>query len=129
MIGSTLTERFTVYHTNASGGNPDSYRVASPEVIGKVQSLGAMEALSANAEGRFQARVGYRGRFEYDAALVVNALVRRHDDDKCWLVQQVQTSNRRDGAGRPDHLIVELAAVDAPPPLPDALTQARRNRP
>jgi len=122
MISRTPLQRFTVLHTDDSGASPEAYKVMAQEVIGNVQRLSPGQALMMNSEGRFEPRVTCQGRFEYHEAVVYNAVVRRHDDNEVWLVQQVQPSNRRDGAGRPDHLIAELAVLDPPPPLPDAVT-------
>lgn len=128
MALTPLPDRVTIYHTRAAGQSPENWAVAATGLRASITVLSDDRALAATAAGERQVLITHRARLEPHAACVVDALLRRHSDDKCWFVQGVTESNRRDGAGRPDHLLVKLSVVDPPPELPDAATARRRDR-
>jgi len=124
-----LPDRLTVYHTAPFGDTDPPEWMASDttSLRGRIVSMTNTQALTANANGEYTPLATHVLRAEPSADLLVKALVRRHSDDKCFLVMSVRDSNSRNAAGRPDHVICDISVMDDPPPLPDALTADRRD--
>ena len=125
-----LPDRLTIYHTPEFGDTdpPDWLPSDTLGLRGRITSMTNTQALTANAAGEYSPLATHMLRAEPSADLMISALVRRHSDDRCYLVMSVRESNRRSAAGRPDHVICDISIMDDPPPLPDALTQERRDR-
>ena len=130
MALTPLPDRIAVYHTAPFGNTdpPDWVASDSASLRGRIITMSNSQALTANVAGEYNPAATHTLRVEPSADVLVKALVRRKSDDKCFLVMSVRESNRRSAAGRPDHLICDLAAMVPPPPLPDAATANRRDR-
>jgi hypothetical protein len=108
-------DRVNVYHTYRSGVSIPQY--TGPEASGlraKVWTMTNSQALTANAEGRYQPQVTHGLRVEANAAVIQDACIERQRDGKCFLVRAVRESNQQ-VYGRPDHLICDLSVLDPAP--------------
>ncbi len=129
MATVAFTDRLSVYHTGSGQESPEDWQETSAiDLAGRIEPLTNMQALAADQRGQYKAQATHKLRCEPSAEVVVNSLVRRHRDDACFLVLSIRLVGRRNVEGRPDHYACEVSVVDKPPALPDALTQARRDR-
>jgi hypothetical protein len=115
----TLPDRLAIYHTAEAGDSPEDEVLQVAEARARFHTLDSSEALTANAEGKYDARVTHTAVVEYRSEYLYNAKVRRHRDNAVFLVLGATPSDRVFGDGTPMSLTLSLSLLNPRPEVPD----------